>query len=126
MATEAQKLMRARIRQLEAEQDRQRDELKVMAKEVVGEFQSGRFIRNSIHGLLSDKTLQKDVLGTITPIITSLISGTIMQKTKHTKVRLLTVLGQLGINGITSTYGSVIQKYLRAYVKVGKDLLSKK
>ncbi|MFV0365029.1 MAG: hypothetical protein ACK5JS_00785 [Mangrovibacterium sp.] len=126
MATKAQIQLRTRIKQLKSEQTQQRKELTVVLKDVAQDFQSGNFIKQAVHSLLRDTNLQKDFLSTITPIVTSFISGTVMRKTKHTKIRLLTAIGQLGINGITSTYGDTIQKYVKAYAKVGKSLFTKK
>ncbi len=126
MATEAQKKLRFRIEKLEIEQAKQRDELKVMLKEASKDFQPGNFIRKSMQGFLEDKQLHKDIFTTVTPIVTSYISGVIMQKTKYTKVRLLAALGQLGINGISSTYGETIQHYIKTYFDLGKELFSKK
>ncbi|MFV0521627.1 MAG: hypothetical protein ACK5MI_04220 [Mangrovibacterium sp.] len=125
MATKVQKQLRTRIKQLKTDQAKQRDDLSVMLKEVSADFQSGNFIRKAVHGLLLDKQLHKDLFSTITPIITSYISGVVMHKTKYTKVRVLAALSQLGINGIASTYGETIQKYIKVYAKVSKNLFSK-
>ncbi|MFV0291557.1 MAG: hypothetical protein ACK5IJ_11785 [Mangrovibacterium sp.] len=126
MATEAQKLLRAKLRQLEVEQDQQRDDLKIMIKSVVQDFQSGDFIRTAVRGLLFDKKLHKDLFETITPVVSSFISNTVMHRTSSMKVRLLAALGQIGFESIKSNYGDTIQKYGRAYFDVFKELFTSK
>ncbi|MFV0553301.1 MAG: hypothetical protein ACK5LR_01225 [Mangrovibacterium sp.] len=126
MSTETQKRLRQRIMQLEVEQSKQRQELTGMAKEALTDFQNGSFIQRAVHSLLTNKQAHKDLFSSLMPVVSSFISGIILRKTKHNNLRWITALGQLGIDGLSSSYGSKIKNYAHALFEVGKDLFSKK
>lgn len=120
MATAEQKHLRARIKELETQQEKHKEELKAVLKIASDEFQPKNIANKLISGFVADKKFRNDIFSTIYPIVTSFVSNTFIKRSSNLKSQILVALSQLGISSAANHTNS-IKNYSRAIFALAKE-----